>query len=110
MHILIKAVVSLIVILSATGVAKSFPSVGGLIAVMPLTGALVLIWVSLETGGNPEIMQVFTRSALWGILPSILFFLAALACVKKHYPLPVTLLVSFVAWGAAAVVHHVVIK
>jgi hypothetical protein len=40
---------------------------------MPLTGALVLIWVFLENKGDPETMQSFVKGALGGILPSFLF-------------------------------------
>jgi len=84
MQILIKAVLSVAIILIATAVGKKLPSTAGLIGVMPLTGALVLVWMSVENKGNPSIMQDFTKGALWGILPSILFFVVALFCFKKH--------------------------
>ena len=73
MQLLIKVALSVCIILLATTIAKRFPSLAGLIGVMPLTGALVLAWVFLENNGDPEIMQRFAKGALWGILPSILF-------------------------------------
>ncbi len=73
MQILIKAVISLIIIFAATGIARRFPAAAGLIAVMPLAGALVLVWVYIENDGNMETMQGFTKGALWGIVPSIVF-------------------------------------
>ena len=106
MQILIKIAISLGIILLATEIGKKFPSTAGLIGVMPLTGALVLIWVYLENKGHPKIMQDFTTGALWGILPSVLFFLVALLCVKKELPLPLILVSSFGAWLAAAAVHQ----
>jgi uncharacterized membrane protein (GlpM family) len=109
-QLLIKAVLSLIIIFSATGIAGRFPSAAGLIAVMPLTGALVLTWVSLENRGDPAAMQVFAKGALWGIFPSILFFLAAFICFRKHYSLISTLCISFAAWSAAAIIHHICLK
>jgi len=57
-----------------------------------------------------EIMQDFTRGALWGILPSILFFLVAFFCFKKHFPLPVVLASSFGVWLGGALVHQWVLK
>ncbi len=110
MQVLIKAILSLIIILSATGVARKFPSLGGLIAVMPLTGALVLSWVYVENRGSTDTVQVFAKSAFWGILPTMLFFLAAFICFRRHYSLPATLVISFLAWGAAALVHHMILK
>ncbi len=73
---------------------------------MPLTGALVLVWVYLENDGNAEVMQSFAKGALWGIIPSILFFLVALLCVKKQVPLPGILASSFGIWVVAAIVHQ----
>ena len=106
MQILIKAVVSLAVIISATAIGKKWPSAAGLIGVMPLTGALVLVWMYRENKGDPKIMDKFTRGALWGILPSILFFLAAFFCFRKNLPLPVVLISSFGVWLGAAFVHQ----
>lgn len=106
MQLLIKIIISVAIILIATGIAKKFPSLAGLIAVMPLTGALVLVWVYLENSGNPQVMQVFAKGALWGILPSILFFLIAFLCLKKEASLPLLLAASFGVWIVAAVIHQ----
>ena len=110
MQILVKAAISLIIIFGATGTAKKFPSLAGLIGVMPLTGALVLVWVYLENRGNPNIMLDFTQGAIWGILPSILFFVVAFLCFKKQLSLPIVLCSSFGIWMAAAFVHQWFLK
>jgi len=110
MHILLKVVLSVVVILVATGIAKKFPSVAGLIAVMPLTGALVLVWVYLENKGDTKAMQAFAKGALWGILPSILFFVVALLCFRKQLPLSIVLGASFGIWILAALVHQWVLR
>jgi uncharacterized membrane protein (GlpM family) len=98
------------IILLATFIAKKYPSLAGLIGVMPLTGALVLAWVFLENNGDSEIMQRFARGALWGILPSILFYLAASLCLRKGLPLAAVLSASFSAWLVAAVIHQWALK
>jgi uncharacterized membrane protein (GlpM family) len=110
MQILVKAVISVVVILAATAIGKRLPSTAGLIGVMPLTGALVLIWMHLENKGDAEVMQRFAKGALWGILPSILFFLVAFFCFKKGFSLPMVLVSSFGVWLAAAFVHQWVLK
>jgi uncharacterized membrane protein (GlpM family) len=110
MQILIKVVLSVIIILVATTIGKRLPSTAGLIGVMPLTGALVLVWIHLESNGNPDVMQDFVKGALWGILPSILFFLAAFFCFKKNLSLPVVLVLCFGVWLGAAFVHQWVLK
>ena len=110
MQILIKAVLSVVIILAATAVGKKLPSTAGLIGVMPLAGALVLVWIYLEHEGNPEVMQSFTKGALWGILPSILFYLVALFCFRRNLSLPIVLVASFGVWLCAAFVHQWILK
>ena len=110
MQILIKVVISVFVILTATAIGKKLPFTAGLIAVMPLTGALVLVWMYLENKGDPDIMQDFAKGALWGIIPSILFFLVAFLCFRKYLSLPTVLISSFGVWLAAAFVHQWVLK
>lgn len=110
MQYFIKIVISVTIIILCTIIGKKLPSLAGLIAVMPLTGALVLVWLYTDLQGNTEKMLDYTRGALWGILPSILFFIAAYFCFKKHLELPITLAISFGVWGAAAYVHQLFLK
>ena len=106
MQTLVKAILSVAIILMATGIGKRLPSAAGLIGVMPLFGSLVLVWMYLENKGHPEVMQDFAKGALWGIPPSILFFLVALAPFKKQMPLSIVLVSSFGVWLAGAIVHQ----
>ncbi|MCK5557695.1 MAG: DUF3147 family protein [Candidatus Hydrogenedentes bacterium] len=106
MNIFIKAMISLAIILLCTGIGKKVPSLAGLIAVMPLTGALVLVWLYVDTGGSSATMQKYVTGALWGILPSILFFLVAFLCFRKRLALPMVLSASFGVWLLGALVHQ----
>jgi len=106
MTTLIKIFISLIVLMVATHLAKKAPSLSGLIAVMPLTGALVLVWVYLENQGSSEIMTQYTKGALWGVLPTMVFFVTTFFCFKKNLSLPVTLSISFALWGIVAFIHQ----
>jgi uncharacterized membrane protein (GlpM family) len=106
MQLFIKVIISLAVILVATAVGRRMPSLAGLIGVMPLTGALVLVWIYLENKGNPDVMQPFTRGAIFGMIPTVLFFLTALVCFKNQLSLPATLAAGFGVWLAAALVHQ----
>lgn len=110
MQYLIKTVLSVLIILGATALGRRFPSAAGLIGVMPLTGALVLVWMYWDNRGNSEVMQGFARGAVWGILPSLLFFIVALLCFKRQMPLAVVLAASFGAWMAGAFVHQWLLK
>ena len=110
MQFLLKIILSVTIILVATAIGKKLPSTAGLVGVMPLTGALVLVWMYLENKGDSEIMQDFTKGALWGILPSILFFLVALICFKRNLSLPIVIVASFGVWLGAAFIHQWILK
>jgi len=105
-QLLLKSLLSLAVILTATAIGRKWPSLAGLVAVMPLTGALVLVWVALDSGNDPQTMQQLTRGVLWGLVPTILFFLVAFLCYRKNLPLPIVLTASFSVWTVAAVLHQ----
>jgi len=106
MRVAIKVVLTVAVIIACSQIAKRFPSLAGLIAVMPLTGLLVLLWVVSDNPGNFDKMVDYTRSALWGIGPAILFYVAALICFRKRLPLGAVLGISFGVWLVGAAVHQ----
>ena len=106
MRFLIKLLISVCVIAVCAQVGRKLPSLAGLIAVMPLTGAIVLVWLYVDNPGNFEVMSAYTKGALWGILPSILFFVVAYLCFRKALALWIVLVVSFAVWVVAAFIHQ----
>jgi len=106
MQFIIKSLVTLILIISCVQIGRKVPSLAGLIAVMPLTGAIVMLWLYSEEPGNFTKMISYSKAALLGIVPSILFFLMAFICFRKHLPLWVVFTASFGAWFAAAILHQ----
>jgi len=73
---------------------------------MPLTGLLVLVWRYLDNSGDSAAMIDYTKGAMWGIIPSMLFFLVAFLCFRSEKPLWFVLSASFAVWLAAAFVHQ----
>ena len=82
----------------------------GLIATMPLTGLIVLVWLYSDNPGDHELMTSYAKGALWGILPSILFFIVVFVGFKKHLPLFVVLPASFAVWLIGAFFHQWFLK
>jgi len=106
MEFLLKILISVAIIILCTQIGRSFPSVSGLIATMPIVSVIILVWIYSDNRGDWKLMENFTRAALWGIVPSILFFVAAYICFTKHYPIGIVLGVSFATWLAGAFVHQ----
>ena len=102
---LVKTLVSALLIAGVSELAKRLPSLGGLIAAMPLTTLLTLIWLYTDTG-DYDLARAFTKSVLFAIVPTIFFFITALALFKKGLPFHLVLILSFVVFIGAAAVHQ----
>jgi len=110
MRFVIKLLISISVIVFCTQIGRKLPTLAGLIAVMPLTGLIVLVWLYLDNPDNFNIVIDYTKGALWGIVPSILFFLVAFVCFHKHLSLWIVLCASFAVWLVAAFIHQWLLK
>lgn len=106
MNFAIKLLISVSIIVLCTQIGRKVPSLAGLIAVMPLTGLIVLLWLYTDHSGDREIMLAYARGAVWGTLPSIAFFGVAFLCFSRNLSLPLVLGVSFGVWLAGAFIHQ----
>jgi uncharacterized membrane protein (GlpM family) len=106
MKFVIKLLISVCVISFCAGIGRKLPTLAGLIAVMPLTGLIVLVWLYLDNPGDFALMTAYTKGVLWGIVPTMLFFLVAFLCFHKHLPLWAVLCAGFTVWLVAAFVHQ----
>ena len=106
MHFLIKLLATVGIIILSSQIARKLPTLGGLIATMPLTGVIVMLWLYSDNPGNFPVMQNYTKGAVFGILPSILFFITAFICFNKQLPLSLVLAVSFGVWMMGACIHQ----
>jgi len=105
-----KNIIAFAIIVVASLVGRKQPTLAGLIAVMPSTGLIVLLWLYLDDPGNFPLMAEYAKGAFWGIIPTMLFFLIAFLCFRKNLALPVVLLVSFLVWIFAAFVHQQLLR
>ena len=105
---LVKVGVSALIIAGVSELAKRLPSLGGLIAAMPLTTLLALIWLYVETG-DYQLAASFTRSVLFAIIPTVFFFLTAIHLFRRDVPFVAVLFISFAVFAVAALVHQLLI-
>lgn len=110
MEFFIKLLISVAIIIVCTHIGRTFPSLSGLIATMPIVSVIILVWIYSDNPGNFTLMENFAKAALWGILPSILFFLVAYFCFTKHYSIGIVLSASFGTWLIGAFVHQWMLK
>ena len=106
MQFLVRLAISMTVIVFCALIGKERTSLAGLIATMPLTSLIVLVWLYSDDPANHDLMVGYTRAALWGILPSILFFIVAYYCFRKHMPFRIAVPAGFGVWLIGASVHQ----
>lgn len=73
MRFLLKLLIANLIIVSCVFMGKRHPSLSGLVATMPLTSLVVLLWLWSDSGGDSMLLTRYTVGVLWGILPTILF-------------------------------------
>lgn len=105
----LKLALSITVIIVCTQIGKRFPTLGGLIATMPLTGLIVLVWLYSDNPTNFSLLEDYTKGALWGMGPTILFFVSAYLCFHMHFSLTMVLSISFSFWFVGACIHQFLI-
>ncbi len=106
MPFVVKLLITNLVIVGCAHLGRKIPSMAGLIATMPITTLAVLLWIHSEHPTDQIIITDYTRGALWGVIPTAIFFMVALFCFKREIALPITLTASFTAWLAGAALHQ----
>jgi hypothetical protein len=83
-HYLVKVLVTAIVVVAVSELAKRSSVWGALLASLPLTSVLAFVWLHLETGNSARIAEL-SHSIFWLVLPSLLLFLVLPVLLKAGW-------------------------
>ena len=75
LYLVIKAAISGVLVAAVSEIARRYPGWGGLIASLPLTSLLAMIWLYRDSG-DPERVADLSVSTFWFFLPSVPLFIA----------------------------------
>jgi len=93
MEFVVKIIVSALVIAGVSELAKRFVPVAAILASLPLTSILAMIWLYRETKDVQRISSLST-GIFWAVLPSLLFFFVLPFLLKSGMRFPWALLIS----------------
>lgn len=84
---IIKTLITAIIIVVISIVGRRFPGLGGLIASLPLTSILAMIWLYQDTQDVQKVISL-SNSIFRMIIPSLSFFIVLPYLVKRFnfYP------------------------
>lgn len=88
----VKILITAILIVAIAEAAKRSSLIAALIASLPLTSILAIIWLWNDTGDSEQIASL-AQSIFWLVLPSLVFFVA----------LPVLLRSEWTFWPSLAI-------
>lgn len=83
MQLLLKTVVSALVIVAISTVSRRLPMLGAIIASLPLTSILAMIWLYTDTGDVQKVIAL-SQGIAWIILPSLVFFIALQLLLRSN--------------------------
>ncbi len=75
LYLLIKAAVSGLIVAAVSEIARRYPGWGGLVASLPLTSLLAMLWLYRDTSDAGRVAEL-SVSTMWFFLPSIPLFIA----------------------------------
>lgn len=75
LYLAIKALLSGVIIMAVSEIAKRSPAFGALVASLPLVSVLAIIWLWRDTGDTARIAN-HAEATFWYVIPSLPMFLA----------------------------------
>ena len=92
-HFLIKTFLSAVIIAAASELGKRSSALGAILAALPMTSVMVLIWLYLDTR-DPAKVADLSVSIFWAVLPSFIFFLSLPLLLKNGFRFPSAMTLS----------------
>jgi hypothetical protein len=100
----VPVVVSIVVLILVAAVQRYSRTLAAITATMPLNIPLSLWIVSAASDGDRAGVRQFMDGMLWGILPTVVFVIAAWLAVRAGWRVGPTIVVGYAAWAAAVAV------
>ena len=85
LYLVLKAVISAIIIVAVSELAKRNPGLGALVASLPLVSVLGMVWLWRDTR-DPVRMAEHAGATFWYVLPSLPMFLLIPAMLGRGVP------------------------
>ena len=75
LYLLIKAALSGAIVAAVSEIARRYPGWGGLVASLPLTSLLAMLWLWRDTADAERVAEL-SQSTIWFFVPSVPLFIA----------------------------------
>ena len=93
LYLFIKAAISGSIVAAVSEIARRYPGWGGLVASLPFTSLLAMLWLWRDSGDAERVAEL-SQSTIWFFVPSVPLFIA----------LPILLRNGVGFWASMAIV------
>lgn len=97
----LKIALTAVLVVAIAEVAKRSSLMGAVLASIPLTSVLAMIWLYADTGDTEKVAQL-SAGIFWLVLPSLVLFIALPLMLRAGWPFAA----SLVAAGALTVASY----
>lgn len=82
LYLLVKALLSGVIVMAVSEIARRSPSLGALVVSLPLVSILAIIWLWNDTGDGERI-AAHAEATFWYVLPTLPMFLVLPALLRS---------------------------
>ena len=93
LYIIIKTVLTAVIIVAISEIGKRYTTFAALLAALPLTSLLAMIWLYVDTKDQARIAEL-SIAIFWLVLPTLLFFLILPWLLRQQFNFWVSMAVS----------------
>ena len=90
LYLIIKAALSGVIVAAVSEIARRYPGWGGLVASLPLTSLLAIIWLYRDSGDSERVAEL-SISTIWFFVPSVPLFVALPILIRSGLSFGVSL-------------------
>lgn len=91
-HYLVKTLISALLIVAISEIAKRFSWFAAIVASLPITSMLAMVWLYADTR-SIERVSALSYGVFWMVVPSLAFFLL-FPVLLKHLPFAAAMIVG----------------
>ncbi|MPV86256.1 DUF3147 family protein [Ostreibacterium oceani] len=93
LYYFIKIVITAVLVVLISEIAKRSTLIGAILASVPLTSVLAMLWLYIDTEDKAKISE-FSSSVFWLVLPSLALFIALPLLLDKGVNFYLSLIIS----------------
>ena len=109
MYIVIKTLISALIIVAVSEIAKKYTWTAAIIVSLPLTSILAFVWLYWDTKDSQKVIEL-SYSTIVMTIPSIVFFIVLPTLLKLKQNFFFSLIISIISTAIAYAIFMFIIK